>query len=167
MPRDRVPISPAFHYAVGGIKSDLQGAVVGAKNLYVAGEAACTGVHGANRLASNSLLEGLVFGARVAQTIQNTQTTPCVSTFELSTVDLELESDKEKKDILRRLMWDKVSIVRTPEGLKEALEAIEQMLNEKVGRLLQLRLLSAKEIVSSALKRSESIGVHYITGAVC
>jgi L-aspartate oxidase len=167
MPRDRVPISPAFHYAVGGIKSDLQGAVVGAKNLYVAGEAACTGVHGANRLASNSLLEGLVFGARVAQTIQNTQTTPCVSTFELSTVDLELESDKEKKDILRRLMWDKVSIVRTPEGLKEALEAIEQMLNEKVGRLLQLRLLSAKAIVSSALKRSESIGVHYITGAVC
>jgi L-aspartate oxidase len=105
----------------------------------------------------------LVFGARAAQTIQNTQTTPCVSTFELSTVDLELESDKEKKDILRRLMWDKVSIVRTQQGLKEALEAIEQMINEKPGRLLRLRLLSAKEIVSSALGRSESIGVHYIT----
>ncbi len=163
MPQDRVPISPAFHYAIGGIKSDLEGAVVGIKNLYVAGEAACTGVHGANRLASNSLLEGLVFGARAAQTIQATQTTPCTAKFELSTVALELESDKEKKDILRGLMWDKVSIVRTQQGLKEALEVIEHMLNENIGRLLHLRLLSAKEIVSSALKRTYSIGVHYIT----
>ncbi|OYZ58385.1 MAG: L-aspartate oxidase, partial [Sulfuricurvum sp. 24-42-5] len=64
LPEDRVPISPAFHYSVGGIKSDLEGSVPGVKGLYVIGEAACTGVHGANRLASNSLLEGVVFAVK-------------------------------------------------------------------------------------------------------
>jgi len=69
LPEDRVPISPAFHYAIGGIKSDLDGKVEGIENLYVVGEAGNTGVHGANRLASNSLLEGVVFAKRAVSHI--------------------------------------------------------------------------------------------------
>src|SRR5690606_32137618 len=64
--RDRIPISPAAHYVMGGIETDLHGRT-SVPGLFAAGEAACTGVHGANRLASNSLLEGLVFGARAAR----------------------------------------------------------------------------------------------------
>lgn len=162
LPLERVPISPAFHYSIGGIKSDLEGRVPNTKGLYVIGEAACTGVHGANRLASNSLLEGLVFGKRVSETIVASPATPCVGKFSLSTISLEMDEDKEKKDRLRRIMWDKVSIVRTPEGLRSALEEIQVMLDSNVGRLLRLRLLSAQAIVESALKRTESIGVHYM-----
>ena len=73
------------------------------------------------------------------------------------------KGDKEKKDQLRRIMWENVSIKRTPRGLKRALEAITQMLAGEVGRLLRLRLLTALSIVVSAQKRSESIGVHFIT----
>jgi L-aspartate oxidase len=161
VPKDRVPISPAFHYAIGGIKSDLQGRVPNTQGLYVIGEAACTGVHGANRLASNSLLEGLVFGKRVSQTIIASPIPHCVKKFDLSSVPFELAQDKEKKDALRLLMWDNVSIVRTTQGLTKALDAIEEMLRLNVGRLLYLRLLSARAIVQSALKQTQSIGVHY------
>src|SRR5207302_6396202 len=68
--RDLIPVRPAAHYLMGGIKTDLSGRTA-VRGLYAAGEAACTGVHGANRLASNSLLEGLVFGARVADAMRN------------------------------------------------------------------------------------------------
>lgn len=162
LPKDRVPISPAFHYSVGGIKSDLEGRVPNIKGLYVIGEAACTGVHGANRLASNSLLEGLVFAVKVANSIVQTPVEGCLGSFMVGNGALELPTDKEKKDLLRKIMWEKVSIVRTTAGLHSALEAVESMLNEPVGRLLLLRLLSAKCIIESALKRTESIGVHYI-----
>ncbi|MDQ1299243.1 MAG: L-aspartate oxidase [Campylobacterota bacterium] len=162
LPKDRVPISPAFHYSVGGIKSDLEGRVPNIKGLYVIGEAACTGVHGANRLASNSLLEGLVFAVKVANSIVHTPMEGCLGSFLVGDEALELPSDKEKKDLLRKIMWEKVSIVRTTQGLRSALEAVEKMLSQSVGRLLFLRLLSAKCIIESALKRTESIGVHYI-----
>ena len=162
LPKDRVPISPAFHYSVGGIKSDLEGQVPGVQGLYVIGEAACTGVHGANRLASNSLLEGLVFAVKVANCILGTPMDGCTQAFTVGDGAFELASDKEKKDRLRKIMWEKVSIVRTTAGLNSALEAVESMLNQPVGRLLLLRLLSAKCIIESALKRTESIGVHYI-----
>lgn len=162
LPKERVPISPAFHYAIGGIKSDLDARVLGIKGLYVAGEAACTGVHGANRLASNSLLEGLVFALKAVESIQKTEIKSCERTFELATEVLEVDGDKEKKDALRHIMWDHVSIVRTPQGLQQALDAINAMMNDEVGRLLRLRLLCARSIVESALKRSEPLGVHYI-----
>lgn len=162
LPKDRVPISPAFHYSVGGIKSTLEGQVPNVQGLYVIGEAACTGVHGANRLASNSLLEGLVFAVKVAHSIVQTPMDGCTGTFCVGDGALELPTDKEKKDLLRKIMWEKVSIVRTTAGLHSALEAVEKMLKEPVGRLLLLRLLSAKCIIESALKRTESIGVHYI-----
>lgn len=162
LPKERVPISPAFHYAVGGIKTNIDGSVPGIRGLYAAGEAASTGVHGANRLASNSLLEGLVFAQKAAESILANSATGCGEHFRIGDEPLEIDGDKEKKDELRRIMWENVSIKRTPQGLSTALKAITQMLSGKVGRLLRLRLLTAKSIVEAAQKRSESIGVHYI-----
>jgi L-aspartate oxidase len=162
LPKDRVPISPAFHYAVGGIKTNIDGSISGIRGLYAAGEAASTGVHGANRLASNSLLEGLVFAQKAAESILKNPSHGCGENFMVSEEPLEQDGDKEKKDELRRIMWENVSIKRTPQGLSEAYEAINKMLLDKVGRLLRLRLLTAQSIIVSAQKRSESIGVHYI-----
>lgn len=162
LPKERVPISPAFHYAVGGIKTDLDGSIPGIKGLYSAGEAASTGVHGANRLASNSLLEGLVFSKKAAETILAKSERGCSKQFTLSNEPLEVDGDKEKKDQLRAIMWENVSIKRTPKGLNEAYEAINKMLSGNIGRLLRLRLLTARSIVESARKRPESIGVHYM-----
>jgi L-aspartate oxidase len=163
VPHARVPISPAFHYAIGGIRTDLHARVNGVQHLYAIGEVASTRVHGANRLASNSLLEGLVFAARAVEKIlsDNTQVlnTP---TFEVSDEVMSYKEDKVKKDQLRRVMWENVSIIRTKKGLNDALETINALLNEKIGKLLKFRLLTAKAIVVSALNRSESIGVHTI-----
>ncbi len=163
VPRQRVPISPAFHYAIGGIKVNLDGEVANTAALFAVGEVASTGVHGANRLASNSLLEGLVFAKRAARKLLETPDAECPETFKIVDEPLVLESDKEKKDTLRRIMWDKVSIVRTPQGLAEAKTWIDGMLKSEIGRLLKLRLLTAQSIVESALARKESVGVHYIS----
>jgi L-aspartate oxidase len=157
-----VPISPAFHYAIGGIKSDLKGRVEGVKNLYAVGEAASTKVHGANRLASNSLLEGLVFAKEAALDIISNETKQKDIEFDVTDEIMSLKDDKAKKNLLRKIMWENVSIVRTKSGLNSALEQINALLNEKIGRLLKFRLLTAKEIVSSALNRGESVGVHTI-----
>ncbi|WP_345981083.1 L-aspartate oxidase [Sulfurimonas sp. HSL3-2] len=162
LPNDRVPISPAFHYAIGGIKTDLSARVEGIGSLYAIGEVASTGVHGANRLASNSLLEGLVFAKRAVEDILKDTTKKPFVEFDVVKDVMSYKEDKEKKNLLRKIMWDKVSIVRTKEGLTEALEQINALLNEKIGKLLKFRLLTAKEIVTSALKREKSIGVHTI-----
>lgn len=162
VPKQRVPISPAFHYAIGGIKTDVNGAVSGVKSLYAVGEVASTKVHGANRLASNSLLEGLVFGKRAVAHLLSKKEHKKSVTFEVADEVMSYKEDKEKKNLLRRIMWENVSIVRTKSGLKSALEQINALLNEKIGKLLKFRLLSAREIVLAALARDESIGVHFI-----
>jgi len=162
VPKERVPISPAFHYAIGGIKTDVNGAVPGVKSLYAVGEVASTKVHGANRLASNSLLEGLVFGKRAVEDMLKKQHVKKDITFEVSDEVMSLKEDKEKKNLLRHIMWKNVSIVRTKSGLNDALNQINALLNEKIGKLLKFRLLTAKEIVLAALARDESIGVHFI-----
>jgi len=164
VPKQRVPISPAFHYAVGGIKTDTYGCVAGIKNLYAVGEVASTGVHGANRLASNSLLEGLVFAKRAVQNILNTKQEKKFVKFNVVDEAMSLKDDKQKKNLLRKIMWENVSIVRTKKGLNRALEEINALLNENIGKLLKFRLLTAKEIVKSALARDKSIGVHTIIG---
>jgi L-aspartate oxidase len=162
VPQERVPISPAFHYSIGGIKTNLDGEVQGVKGLYAIGEVASTRVHGANRLASNSLLEGLVFASRAAKKLLQKQMLTCNKTFEKSKEELVLSSDKEKKDELRRIMWHNVSIVRTTKSLQEAKEFVDTQLKKKLGRMLKLRLLTAKSIVDSALARKKSVGVHFI-----
>ena len=162
VPTQRVPISPAFHYAIGGIKTDLCGRVPGVKGLYAVGEVASTKVHGANRLASNSLLEGLVFAKKAAEDIlEKEEDVPFVE-FGVTDAVMSYKEDKAKKNLLRRIMWEKVGVIRTQKGLEEAKEAVNALLNEKIGKLLQFRLLTAREIVQAALKRKESIGVHYI-----
>lgn len=162
VPKQRVPISPAFHYAIGGIKTDINGAVPSVKSLYAVGEVASTKVHGANRLASNSLLEGLVFGKRAVEDILKKKSAKKEVKFEVSDEVMSLKEDKEKKNLLRKIMWENVSIVRTKKGLSSALSQINALLNEKIGKLLKFRLLTAKEIVVAALARDESIGVHFI-----
>jgi L-aspartate oxidase len=162
VPKQRVPISPAFHYAIGGIKTDINGAVPSIKSLYAIGEVASTKVHGANRLASNSLLEGLVFGKRAVEDILKKKLVKKDIEFEVSDEVMSYKEDKEKKNLLRKIMWENVSIVRTKKGLKSALDQINALLNEKIGKLVKFRLLTAKEIVLAALARDESIGVHYI-----
>ena len=162
VPSQRVPISPAFHYAIGGIKSDLNGRVPTVKNLYAVGEVASTKVHGANRLASNSLLEALVFSKRAAMDILKNKNGKKFVEFELSDEVMSYKDDKAKKNQLRRIMWENASIVRTKSSLNAALEQINVLLNEKIGKLLKFRLLTAKEIVLAALAREESVGVHTI-----
>lgn len=162
VPKQRVPISPAFHYAIGGIKTDINGAVPSIKSLYAVGEVASTKVHGANRLASNSLLEGLVFGKRAVEDILSKKHAKKEVIFEVADEVMSLKEDKEKKNLLRRIMWENVSIVRTKKGLNSALDQINALLKEKIGKLLKFRLLTAREIVLAALARDESIGVHFI-----
>lgn len=164
LPFERVPISPAFHYSMGGIETTLDAKVKGMKNLYAIGEAACTGVHGANRLASNSLLEGLVFSEiAVEKTLKND--------FKITKENYDKQIinyvrnqaiDKDLKDNLREMMWTHASIVRDPKTLQTTLDTIESYLKLDVGRLLYLRLLTAKSILKSALERKESLGAHYI-----
>jgi len=162
VPHARVPISPAFHYAIGGIRTDLKGRVPSVKNLYAIGEVASTRVHGANRLASNSLLEGLVFAAQAVENILLDTKEKEFLEFEVSQDVMSLKEDKAKKNQLRRIMWENVSIIRTKRGLNDALESINVLLNENIGTLLKFRLLTAKEIVLGALSRDKSIGVHTI-----
>jgi len=162
LPEDRVPISPAFHYFMGGIKCDTNARVENFKNLYVIGEAANTRVHGANRLASNSLLEGLVFSMRAAKDILNREQNFPHKEFAEKNEILFKTGDKVLKNELRKLMWEKVGIIRTKKDLKAALQRVEEMLLQDIGKLLRLRLLTSKEIIKSALKREKSLGAHYI-----
>jgi L-aspartate oxidase len=164
LPKDKVEISPAFHYANGGITCDLHGRVPGIKGLYVVGEAARTGVHGANRLASNSLLEGAVFAKRAANAIINDNN--CLEKYPNFDKDydtlLHEKNDKKYKHKLRDIMWRDVGIVRTKKGLLEAKNFIYDTKSKKIGRLLELRLNTAASIVMAALNREESLGSHYI-----
>jgi len=164
LPLDRVEISPAFHYANGGIDCDLDGRVPGIKGLYVVGEAARTGVHGANRLASNSLLEGAVFSARCAKAILKDNNHWEIEPNFDKDYDtlLHEENDKKYKHQLRKIMWEKVGIVRTKKGLLEAKNFIYDTKSKKIGRLLELRLNTAAAIVWAAIRREESLGSHYI-----
>ncbi|MGE0051745.1 MAG: L-aspartate oxidase [Arcobacter sp.] len=164
LPFERVPISPAFHYSMGGIEVNLNGKVKGMKNLYAIGEVACTGVHGANRLASNSLLEGLVFSQIAVETSlkENFKINPESYDKPIINYVRNKDIDKDIKDNLREIMWTYASIVREPKSLEKSLETIEEYLKKDVGRLLFLRLLTAKSILKSALKRKESLGAHYI-----
>jgi L-aspartate oxidase len=173
--RDLIPVGPAAHYLMGGIRSDLGGrASLG--GLYAAGEAACTGVHGANRLASNSLLEGLVFGARAAQSM-------LADGLALAPVDpivaqpaqlTETEDEFVETTImkLQRAMWGHAGLLRDEsslaEGQAEAAEcksSIEQILGRgKASRRLseaQSLCSVAQSILGSAVARTESRGAHF------
>ena len=164
LPFERVPISPAFHYSMGGVEVDTNSKVNGCKNLYAIGEVACTGVHGANRLASNSLLEGLVFSKVAVNHSLKEDFKIDIKNYDLpiNHYILQKPTDKAIKNDLRNLMWVNVSIVRQKQKLIDTLEEIDTYLEEDLGRLLFLRLLTAKSIIKSAIEREKSIGAHYI-----
>ena len=169
LPFEKVPISPAFHYAMGGIATELNAKVKTMKNLYAIGEAACTGVHGANRLASNSLLEGIVFSKVAVENsmkekfqIKKENYTKTIKTFTRNN-----EIDKDIKNSLRKIMWDNASIVREEKRLIDSLNQIESFLKEDIGRLLFLRLLTAKSILEAAIDRKKPLGAHFIKEREC
>jgi L-aspartate oxidase len=158
LPEDRIPISPAFHYCMGGVSTSLDAKVKGFDNLYAIGEIACTGVHGGNRLASNSLLEAFVF-AKIAS--NNSLNNDIVKgNFKAKDYKLIKAKDKKRKEKLRKIMWKYVGIIRKDKKLKKALKKINKMLDKDIGRLLYLRLLTARTIIESAID-GESIGANY------
>ena len=160
VPYEPIPISPAFHYMMGGIEVDENSKVLGYKNLYAVGEVSCTGVHGANRLASNSLLECFVFAKKAAKNILKEKFHTNFKKFEINTEELFKNDDKHYKNLLREQMWNNVGIIRDEKGLKTALEFIDTTI-PKLGRMAKLRFLTAREIVVSALNRKKSLGAHY------
>lgn len=163
IPNDKIPISPSFHYAMGGISTGLDARVNNMENLYAIGECANNGVHGANRLASNSLLEGMVFGKIAAINILDKLTQTKNKKFHINNEMLNKIDDGKYKNMLRSIMWNKVGIIRTKNNLNIALQEIEQMLLGNIGRLLKLQLLVSRTIIKQAIDRKSSLGAHYIT----
>ena len=171
--RDPIPVTPAAHFMVGGVTTDLDGRST-VRGLYAAGEVASTGVHGANRLASNSLLEGLVFGERVARQLLHPGPNRPAHTGPLIEVDWGPGAGRGQEpgvfDEVRETLWNDVGIVRSREGLESAFAAFERM-----GRSAEPRsgdelpgpianaLLTAALITRAALTRTESRGAHYRT----
>ena len=173
--RAPIPVVPAAHYTCGGVLTDLQGRTDLA-GLYAIGEAACSGLHGANRLASNSLLECMVFARAASQDIENSHLSapPALPAWDDSRVTDADESVviSHNWDELRRFMWDYVGIVRTNKRLERAAHRIALLQDEinefyanfHVSRdLLELRNLVqvADLIVQSARARHESRGLHF------
>ncbi len=168
--RDLIPVRPAAHYLMGGVRTDVQGRT-SLPGLYAAGEVACTGVHGANRLASNSLLEGLVFGALAAETMM--AESPDAETASLAAPEAapgaatpEAATERWIAD-LRGLMWKDAGLLRDGAGLREAQRKLDAlavtMPRGLFRRALEARNLHAVAglIVASALGREESRGAHY------
>lgn len=168
-----IPVRPAAHYAMGGVRTDLEARST-LPGLYAAGEAAGTGVHGANRLASNSLLEGLVFGARAGKKMRDELKTPSggvrdqaeAASYSNGPVPLQVESAIAQ---IQDLMWKQAGIVRTAHGLKQAIHTLQEMgtqlsrphsRREYEARNLQI---AGQLVAKSALAREESRGAHYRT----
>ncbi len=170
--KDSIPVAPAAHYLMGGVKTDLYG-YTGLPGLYAAGETACNGVHGANRLASNSLLDGLVFGRRIflkapgeAQKVSDKELLNIETDFNQENKNLE-ENPQKLRTELQNIMSEHVGIIRDKNSLSTALEKLgelEKRINRSLNPLwLENRnmLLVAKLITRSALLREESRGAHF------
>jgi L-aspartate oxidase len=172
---DPIPVSPAAHYVMGGIETDLDGRTSIA-GLFAAGEAACTGVHGANRLASNSLLEGLVFGARAADAMTGSINAPALFSVLREPLDLWTDgtNDTPVADVVRDLMWRQAGLLRS----RETLNGLVTRLSAWWGCLAHMRSAAPPDrelrrlsslvtvgllIARAALRRDESRGGHFRT----
>ena len=168
--RDRVPVGPAAHYLMGGVEVDLDGQT-SVPGLFAAGEVACSGVHGANRLASNSLLEGLVFGAasgramcRWAERHPRVTRPPDITGVQDQLRCFSTPGESEVQDLL----WREVGLFRDHDGLARAIETLDEWIpsNEGVaGDVITSRLTSlltvGRLIARAALRREESRGGHF------
>ncbi len=176
--RDLIPVRPAAHYLMGGIRTDLAGRTSLA-GLFAAGEAACTGVHGANRLASNSLLEGLVFGARAARSMladaSPLASLPAAGDPGSAPQHLSAAESQRVETLIaasQASMWANASLLREDPSLRQGLAALavcEASLSEIAAsgrtsrRLAEAQALShvARAILIAALARTESRGAHF------
>lgn len=165
---DLIPVTPAAHFLCGGIVTDQYGRTsVG--NLFACGEVAATGVHGANRLASNSLLEGMVFSSQIDHCVKDLPKKAKAIPFRTLTYTTEI-SDDDFRVRLQKCMWDYVGITRTTDGLSRAVTVLTEMkkkhtedafINEQVverKNMIQTALL----IANAAEKRKKSLGAHYL-----
>lgn len=168
--RNWIPVVPAQHYSCGGVVTDLQGKT-SLPGLYAAGEVACTGVHGANRLASNSLLEGLVFGKAAAYAAAHE---PAKEPAERTAQPRHSVNESEAIRIrhrLQRAMTEGAGIVRTTAGLQKTLEIIDGLQKDYAGSppapysryALETEnlLVGARYVVEGALRRTANVGLHY------
>lgn len=164
-----IPVTPAAHFHMGGVKVDARGRS-SLPGLWVCGEASCTGLHGANRLASNSLLEAIVFGARIAEDIGGLEPTRDLMPFKGIGWD-EAEGEKAEQllrnlpavQTLRHIMTDLVGVERDAKGLKQALRQIAELEShaERVTSAYLNMTTSATMVAAAALKRTESRGGHF------
>jgi L-aspartate oxidase len=170
--RDLIPVRPAAHYLMGGIRTDVNGRA-SIPGLFAAGEAACTGVHGANRLASNSLLEGLVFGALAAEAMKGEQAPGARYQVPESAAVGAVDNWNEDADVagfiaeLQGLMWRDAGLLRDAAGLRRAQDGLAE-LRERMPQALTRRAQEARNlhavaqvIVQAALGREESRGAHF------
>jgi L-aspartate oxidase len=148
--REPAPVAPAAHYAMGGVRSDLEGRT-SLPGLYAAGEVACTGVHGANRLASNSLLEGVVFGARAGRAMKDAPPAASRSRFGVEFSQRTTGVRERTRDIA----WECCGIIRDADGLRRAIAELEGDESEPA--------TVARLIARGALAREESRGAHFRT----
>jgi len=174
MTEEWIPVSPSAHYMMGGVRTDMQGAT-SLPGLFAAGEVACSGVHGANRLASNSLLEGLVFGRRAALAAaayakRQTRAAGALPTGkELGGGSRTSLEDAEKlRSSLRRVMWGKVGLARTGDSLAGALGQLsrwERLVSRPFASRRDLEVKNmvqvARCVAEAALWRADSVGAHY------
>lgn len=176
VPSDPIPVVPAAHYICGGIMTDIE-SLSSIKNLYAAGEVACTGVHGANRLASNSLLEAIVFAERAFLSMKehlNDDIEATVPGFYSQPISVSQDVsdilDKMKEDI-KDTMWKRVAIVRNTTSLERAAEKISRIYDDfsslekyNTEEYFQVRnmIIVSRIIIKSAIMRKESRGLHYM-----
>jgi L-aspartate oxidase len=175
---EMIPVCPSAHFMMGGAWTDTHGAT-SVPGLFAAGEVACSGVHGANRLASNSLLEGLVFGARAAESaadyaVRLGSSSDGAAARNATTSMLAVQGRSDQLDMekllnsLRRLMWAKVGIIRNREGLQSAITQLEKWEERLKGRCQTRRELEIQNMVTvgrlvamAALQRAHSLGAHF------
>ncbi|MCL3820180.1 L-aspartate oxidase [Aeromicrobium wangtongii] len=168
--REPIPVAPAAHYYMGGIRTDEWGRT-SVPGLYAVGEVACNGLHGANRLASNSLLEGAVYGARVVESILSPAPLTGFDDQWLEPLGLDLTDDPDAHDVsrtdLQQLMWDAAGLARNGADLEQAAAELRRwkspaVTDAKAAEDANL-LVVARAVVASALARRESRGGHFRT----
>jgi len=172
----QIPVAPSAHYMMGGVQTDLSG-LTNVSGLYAVGEVASTGVHGANRLASNSLLEGLVFGARVGDVLGTVSSEVPMNTDVMMQIPVSWtaqmavkwpEAYRRIQDEIKAVMWQNVGIIRSDQSVRSAISACQDwsdvLKNPPLSRLALETgnmLWASAALISAALARCESLGAHF------